>query len=87
MLTVEDAVAVAKRIFYVNKEDEEWLYSEFEQKCYLESSDPERRLLETIDEINVDEICKQISSGSLKDWCEGIRAEIEMAFTRLKEVK
>ena len=84
MLTIEDAVNVAKRIFDVDPEDEEWLFSEFEQKCYLESADPEQRILEVIDCINAKEICDQIIHDQLSDWCEGMRAEFEMAFSRMK---
>lgn len=85
MLTLEDAVKVAKRLFGVDEEDTELLRSEFKQKCYLESRDYESRLLETIDEINPRAICLKIERDGLREWCEGVRAELEMAYTRIKE--
>lgn len=90
MLTLDDAVKVAKELFCecFDGEDEgyeEMVRSEFEQQCYLESRDHESRLLETIDEINPHAICLKIERDGLREWCEGVRAELEMAYTRIKE--
>ena len=86
MLTLEDAVKVAKRLFDFDPEDEKWVRSEFEQKCYLGSRDPKGRLIEMFYEINPKSICLEIEKDSLTEWCERIRAELEMAYTTLSEV-
>lgn len=90
MLTLDDAVKVAKKLFHEcfdNQDEgyEEMVRSEFEQKCYLESRDHESRLLEVINEINPQAICLEIGIDGLQEWCEGMRAELEMAYTRIKE--
>ena len=85
MLTLDDAVKVAKRLIRDNMNDDEIIRQELEQKCWIpfEEDDPEKRLNELIFDINPAEICSQIESDNLKNWCEIIQTEMKMAMVQL----
>ena len=85
MLTLDDAVKVAKRLIRDNMDDDEIIRQELEQKCWIpfEEDDPAKRLNDLIFDINPAEICSQIESDNLKNWCEIIQTEMKMAMVQL----
>ena len=85
MLTLEDAVKVAKRLVKDGMDDEEIIRQELEQKCWFPSETDEaaKRLNDLIFDINPAEICSQIESDNLKDWCKTIQTEMKMAMVQL----
>ena len=91
MLTLEDAVKVATRLIRgydaeFLQEDEEFLRQEFEQKCWLPGGGDETpgvRLHGLIDDIRPVEICAQIESDNLGQWCEIIQANMITALAEL----
>ena len=82
MLTLDDAVNVAKRY---SDMDEVILRNEFEQKCWitLTGSDPRKRLVGLIMDINPEEIASQIGTDNLRKWCEAIQVQMQMATMQL----
>lgn len=82
MLTLDDAVKVAKRY---SDMDEEILRDEFEQKCWitLTGSDPRKRLVDLIMDVNPAEIASHIESDNLRKWCEAIQVQMQMATMQL----
>ena len=85
MLTLEDAVKVAKRLVVDYMDDEEIILQELEQKCWLppEKDEAAKQLNDLIFDINPAEICSQIESDNLKNWCETIQTEMKMAMVQL----
>jgi hypothetical protein len=85
MLTLEDAVKVAKRLVKDGMDDEEIIRQELEQKCWLppEMDEAAKRLNDLIFDINPAEICNQIESDNLKNWCEIVQTEMKMAMVQL----
>lgn len=85
MLTLDDAVKVAKRLIRDNMDDEEIIRQELEQKCWIspKTDDPAKRLNDLIFDINPAEICSQIESDNLKNWCKTIQIEMKMAMVQL----
>ena len=85
MLTLEDAVKVAERLIRDNMNDEEIIRQEFEQKCWFppKADDSAKRLNDLIFDINPAEICSQIESDNLKNWCKTIQTEMKMAMVQL----
>jgi hypothetical protein len=85
MIRLNDAVKVAKRLIADNMDDDEIIRQEMEQKCWFppKTDDAAKRLNELIFDINPAEICAQIQSDNLKEWCEMIQAEMKMAMVQL----
>ncbi len=85
MLSLDDAVKVAKQLVIYEMDDEEIIRQEMEQKCWLppSTSDATERLNDLIFDINPAEICSQIESDNLKKWCEIIQTEMKMAMVQL----
>ena len=85
LLNLDDAVKVAKRLVEDGMDDEEIIRQELEQKCWFPPKKDEaaKRLNDLIFDINPAEICSQIESGNLKNWCEIIQTEMKMAMVQL----
>ena len=52
----------------------------------LESDEAAKRLNDSISDINPWEICSQIESDNLSDWCKTIQTEMKMAMVQCKEL-
>jgi hypothetical protein len=85
MLSLDDAVKVAKRLIADNMDDDEIIRQEMEQKCWFPptTDSAAERLNDLIFDINPAEICAQIQSDNLKEWCEMIQTEMKMAMVQL----
>ena len=83
MLTLDDAVKVAKRY---SDMDEEILRDEFEQKCWIHeyTDEPRERLVELIAGITPAEIASQIKSDSLRIWCKYIQVEMQLTAMQIR---
>ena len=85
MLTLEDAVKVAKELVEYGVDDEEIIRQELEQKCWIppEKDEAAKRLNDLICDITPAEICSQIESDNLKNWCGTVQMEMKMAMVQL----
>lgn len=85
MLTLEDAVNVAQQLVREEMDDEEIIRQELEQKCWFppKSNKAAKHLNDLIFDINPAEICSQIESDNLKNWCKTIQTEMKMAMVQL----
>ena len=85
MLSLDDAVKVTKRLVRDNTNDTEIIRQELEQKCWFppRSNDAAKHLNDLIFDINPAEICSQIESDNLKNWCKTVQTEMKMAMVRL----
>lgn len=85
MLTLEDAAKVAKRLVVDDMSEDEIIRQELEQKCWLppKTDKASRRLSDLIFDINPAEICNQIESDNLKNWCSTVQTEMKMAMIQL----
>lgn len=85
MLTLDDAVRVAKLLVRDRMDDDEIIRQELEQKCWFPPKTVEaaKRLNDLIFDINPTEICSQIESDNLKNWCITIQVEMKMAMVQL----
>ncbi len=85
MLTLDDAVQVAKRLVRDGMDDEEIIWQELDQKCWFPPKTDEAaiRLNDLICDITPAEICSQIESDNLKNWCETVQVEMKMAMVQL----
>ena len=85
MLSLDDAVKVAKRLVIDCVDNDEIIRQELEQKCWFppKTNDAAKRLNGLIFDINPAEICSQIESDNLKRWCEIIQREMKMAMVQL----
>lgn len=96
MLGLDDAVKVCMDLLYntsffddMPKEEyetmPEFIESKFEQKCWIapKTSEAGKHLSDLIADINPVEICSQIESDNLKNWCEIIQTEMRMAMVQL----
>ncbi len=85
MLSLDDAVKVAKQLVIDRMDDEEIICQEMEQKCWIPSeiNEPAKHLNDLIFDINPAEICSQIESDNLKNWCEIVQVEMRMAMVQL----
>ena len=85
MLTLDDAVKVAKRLVADEMNSDEIIRQELEQKCWFapKSDEAAEILSDLIFDINPSEICSQIESDNLKNWCEAIQTEMKMAMVQL----
>lgn len=88
MLTLDDAVKVTKQLVIDEMDDEEIIRQELEQKCWFppKSDETAKRLNDLISDINPWEICSQIESDNLSDWCKTIQTEMKMAMVQCKEL-
>ncbi len=85
MLSLDDAVKVAKQLVIDGMDDEEIISQEMEQKCWIppETNEPAKHLNDLIFDINPAEICSQIESDNLKNWCKIVQVEMNMAMVQL----
>lgn len=85
ILTLDDAVTVTKQLVADDMDDAEIIRQELEQKCWFppKSDDAAKHLNDLIFDINPAEICSQIESDNLKQWCEIIQTEMKMAMVQL----
>ena len=85
MLTLDDAVKVAKRLVMDDMNDEEIIRQELEQKCWFppEADEAAKDLNDLIFDINPAEICSQIESDNLREWCSIVQTEMKMAMMQL----
>ena len=85
MLSLDDAVKVAKRLIADDMDDDEIICQELEQKCWFppKTDDAAKRLNDLICDITPAEICSQIESDNLRNWCEIVQTEMKMAMVQL----
>lgn len=85
MLTLEDAVKVAKRLVEDGMDDEEIILQELEQKCWIppKTDEAAKQLNDLIFDINPTEICNHIKSEDLRNWCAIVQMEMKMAMVQL----
>lgn len=85
MLTLDDAVKVTKRLIRDGMGDAEIIRQELEQKCWFppETGESAKRLNDLIFDINPAEICSQIESDNLREWCSIVQTEMKMAMVQL----
>lgn len=85
LLNLDDAVKVTKRLVIDGMDDDEIIRLELEQKCWFPPK-PDKaanHLNDLIFDINPAEICSQIESDNLKNWCKTIQTEMKMAMVQL----
>lgn len=85
MLTLDDAVKVTQRLVIDGVYDEEIIRQELEQKCWFspKTNEAANGLNDLIFDINPAEICSQIESDNLKNWCKTVQVEMRMAMVQL----
>lgn len=85
MLTLDDAADVAERLVIDGMDDKDIIRQEMEQKCWIppKKNEAAKRLNDLIFDINPSEICSQIESDNLRQWCEIIQTEMKMAMVQL----
>lgn len=85
LLNLDDAVKVTKQLVIYGVDDDQIIRNELEQKCWFppKSNKAARRLNDLIFDINPAEICSQIESDNLKNWCKTIQTEMKMAMVQL----
>ena len=96
MLTLDDAVEVCLGFLYettyfddVSKEEfksmHEFIKCAFEQKCWFppKKNEAAKHLNDLIFDINPAEICSQIESDNLRNWCRTVQTEMKMAMVQL----
>ena len=85
MLTLDDAVKVAKSLVIEGMDDDEIIRQEMEQKGRFapKTDEAARRLSGLIADVNPAEICSQIESDNLKEWCIAIQSAMAMAMVQL----
>lgn len=83
MLSLDDAVKVAKRLVIDDMDNDEIIRQELEQKCWFPPTTAAERLNELIFDINPAEICAHIQSDNLNEWCVFMQAEMKMAMIQL----
>ena len=85
MLSLDDAVKVAKQLIRDDMDADEIIRQELEQKCWFppKTSNAAKRLSDLIFDINPAEICSQIESDNLREWCSIVQTEMKMAMIQL----
>jgi hypothetical protein len=85
MLSLDDAVKVAKRLIADNMDDDKIIRQELEQKCWFppRTDDAAKRLNDLIFDINPAEICAQIEADNLRNWCKTVQTEMKMSMVQL----
>ena len=95
-LTLDDAVAVCMSLLHETtyfddmsaeeyKGMQEVVRGEFEQKCWFPHKNDEaaKHLNDLIFDVNPTEICSQIESDNLVNWCRTVQTEMKMAMVQL----
>ena len=85
LLNLDDAVKVTKRLVIDGMDDEQIIRQELEQKCWIppKTDEAAKRLNDLICDITPAEICSQIESDNLKNWCGTVQMEMKMAMVQL----
>lgn len=85
MLSLDDAVKVAKRLIADNMDDDKIIRQEMEQKCWFPptTDTAAKRLNDLIFDITPAEICSQIEADNLRNWCNIVQTEMKMAIVQL----
>jgi hypothetical protein len=85
MLSLDDAVKVAKELIADNMDDKRIIRQEMEQKCWFppKTDTAAKRLNDLIFDITPAEICAQIESDNLRNWCNIVQTEMKMAMVQL----
>ena len=85
MLTLDDAVKVAKELVDYGVDEEKIIRQELEQKCWFApgTNEAAKRLNDLIFDITPTEICNHIKSENLKNWCAIVQMEMKMAMVQL----
>ena len=85
MLSLEDAVKVTRELMINGVDDDDIIRQELEQKCWFppKKEDAAKHLNDLIFDINPAEICSQIESDNLRQWCRVIQANMKMAMVQL----
>ena len=85
MLSLDDAVGVTRRLVQEEMDDVTIIRQELEQKCWFppEADEAAKRLNDLIFDINPAEICSQIGSDNLREWCRIVQTEMKMAMVQL----
>ena len=85
MISLDDAVKVAKRLIADNMDDDEIIRQEMEQKCWFppKTDTAAGRLNDLIFDINPAEICTQIEADNLRNWCKTVQTEMKMSMVQL----
>jgi hypothetical protein len=85
MLSLDDAVKVAKELIADNMDDKRIIRQEMEQKCWFPptTNTAAERLNDLIFDINPAEICTHIQKDNLKEWCVFMQTEMKMAMVQL----
>ena len=85
MLSLDDAVKVAKLLIADNMDDDEIIRQDMEQKCWFPPKTDEavKQLNDLIFDINPAEICAQIEADNLRNWCNTVQTVMKMAMVQL----
>jgi DNA-directed RNA polymerase subunit RPC12/RpoP len=89
MLSLDDAVKVAKSLVAGGKDDDAIIRQEMVQKCRNDDwrqqtvSAVAEMMNKVISGINSTEICNQIASDNLRKWCERTQCELRIAMNYL----
>jgi hypothetical protein len=85
MLSLDDAVKVAKQLVIDGMDSDAIIRQELEQKCWFPPTGNEaaKRLNDLIFDITPAEICSQIESDNLRNWCNTVQTEMKMAMVQL----
>lgn len=85
MLSLENAAKVTKQLVIEGMDDDEIIRQELEQKCWFPPTTDKaaRHLNDLIFDLNPAEICSQIESDNLRNWCKTIQTEMKMAMIQL----
>lgn len=98
LITLEDAVELCWEQLYTYSSTfddmsydeiinfQEWLRSEFEQKCFINrysKNESLQKLNDLIFDINPKEIAKHIESDNLHNWCNMMQVEMNLAMIQL----
>ena len=85
MLSLDDAVKVAKRLVVDGMDSNVIIRQEMEQKCWFppKTDEAAKRLNDLICDITPAEICAQIESDNLRNWCNIVQTEMKMAMVQL----
>ena len=89
MISLDDAVKVAKQLVINEMDDEEIIRTELEQKAWIPSKydEPVRVLAGMIGAITPAEITEQILANKLGDWCEKVQAVMNIALMQITRVE
>lgn len=85
ILSLDDAVKVAKQLVIDGMDSDAIIRQELEQKCWITSKTnwAAKRLNDLILDINPEEIGAQIASDNLRRWCGTLQTEMQMAMVQL----